>query len=134
MLPIDEFQASSHVFAAITGSGGHLGWFSGPFFSRTRSKERWIATPIREWLEAAIRDLPAKQSIAVLRGPAPGAQAAVVNGEASNGHVGAEVDESWEWVEKGACPVMDQQKVGWRVLRQGEVVVGAEGSGTMQGL
>ncbi|RXK38700.1 hypothetical protein M231_04010 [Tremella mesenterica] len=65
-LPIAEFQASSHVYAAITGPGGHLGWFCGPLFaSREKRKARWIVIPAVEWLTAASRDLPSRGNVVV---------------------------------------------------------------------
>jgi hypothetical protein len=115
-LPIDQFQASSHVFEAITGGGGHLGWFDGPFFSRKRSKSRWIVTPVREFLFAAFRDLDV--------------QGGDVEIEESTGPDGG---AGWQWVLKGGHDVQGGARVGWKVLDDGDIK-GAGQSGVMQGL
>ena len=116
MLPIEQFQSSTHVFSAVTGGGGHLGWFDGPFFSRTKSKSRWILKPVQEYLTAAFRDLDVQ-----------GGQLEVVESEGPGGEGG------WQWVEKGGHEVQGGKKVGWKVLDEQDVS-GAGQSGVMQGL
>lgn len=49
-----------------------------------------------------------------------------------------EKKDGWEWLVEAAHEVSgvggEDGRVGWRVLREGEVVEGSEGSGAMQGL
>jgi hypothetical protein len=116
VLPIDQFQASSHVFAAITGGGGHLGWFDGPFFSFKKSKSRWILKPVQEFFRAAFRDLDIQ-----------GGQIQIEEGKGPSG------DEGWNWVKAGGHEVQGGARVGWKVLDEREVG-GAGKSGVMQGL
>ena len=109
-IPVDEIQSSSHVFVAVTPGGGHLGWFTD-----LSSKERWVRKPISEFLSAATRDLSITN--------------ALVTVEAING---------WEWVKSPAHEVNgvggEDGRIGWRVLEESELVIGAEGTGVMQGL
>ena len=115
-LPIEEFQASSHVFEAITGGGGHLGWFDGPFLSSKKSKSRWIVKPVSEFLKAGFRDLEIEGgSITVSHGKGPGGE------------------EGWEWVKEGGHEVQGGTRVGWKVLDEKDVK-GAGQSGVLQGL
>ncbi|WVQ80966.1 hypothetical protein IAT38_003073 [Cryptococcus sp. DSM 104549] len=120
-LPFSEFRASSHVYAAVTGSGGHLGWFDGPFFNKVQSKRRWVLKPVSEFLTAASRDLP-------LVGAAV---------EVEVEQCGERGEEKWEWVKEPAQDIPGLKRVGWRVVDEGEVVKGEsyEGEeGLMQGL
>jgi len=113
-LPIASFRASTHVFAAITGAGGHLGWFSGPFFGPA-SKSRWSLKPVSEFLVAACRDLPPTNIIVETR---PG-------------------EGGWEWVGENAHEITGvgvDGTVGWKVLKEGEVREGEGRSGVLQGL
>ncbi|WVF65970.1 hypothetical protein IAT40_000708 [Kwoniella sp. CBS 6097] len=114
-LPLEEIKASSHIYAAITGSGGHLGWFDGPFplFSSTKSKSRWVLKPVSEFLLAAERDL--------------GVAGAVKTVE----------EDGWELVEEGGHEIPSLKLVAWKVLSEGEVISGEgdEGEGgVVQGL
>ena len=52
-LPIEEIANSPYACMAVTGGGGHIGWFTG-----YRAEERWCVRPAMEWLGAATRDLP----------------------------------------------------------------------------
>lgn len=115
-IPIEQFQSSSHVFSAITGGGGHLGWFDGPFFSSKKSKSRWILKPVQEYFTAAFRDLGVEGGLLEVRqGKGPGGE------------------EGWCWVEKGGHEVQGGAQVGWKVLDERDVR-GAGQSGVMQGL
>ncbi|TYJ51641.1 hypothetical protein B9479_007775 [Cryptococcus floricola] len=110
-LPLAGMQASSHVYTAITRAGGHLGWFDGPLFGPpAKTKHRWILKPVSEWFEACARDL---------RAPGEDARAAV------------EVEEvdGWEWVKEARYEIPGVERVGWKVLREGEVVAGEEDEG-----
>ncbi len=69
-LPISQVQAGSHVYLAVTGGGGHLGWFDGPI-SGPASKRRWVVKPMGEFLTAAARDLPPRAPVSVAQGPGP---------------------------------------------------------------
>jgi hypothetical protein len=113
-LPIDQFQSSSHVFSAITGGGGHLGWFDGPLFSSTKSKSRWILKPVQEYFTAAFRDLDVRGGLLEV-GKGPGGEG------------------GWQWVQKGGHDVQGGTRVGWKVLDDREIS-GAGQSGVMQGL
>ncbi|WVR03567.1 hypothetical protein IAU60_000559 [Kwoniella sp. DSM 27419] len=116
-LPLQELKASSHVYTVITGSGGHLGWFDGPFplFSSVQSKRRWVLKPVSEFLRAAERDLDPTSQVYTTQ------------------------KEGWEWVdlERGGHAIAGLERVGWKVLREGELVAGEkdEGEGgVLQGL
>jgi len=104
------------VYAAITGSGGHLGWFSGPLFGKAEArKSRWIHKPVSEFLQAATRDFePVEYGIVVDR----------EDGE----------DGEWTWVREAAHDVAGFKRVGWRVLSVGQLIEGAGDSGVLQGL
>ncbi|BEI82219.1 hypothetical protein CcaverHIS002_0300870 [Cutaneotrichosporon cavernicola] len=69
-LPITQVQDASHVYLAVTGGGGHLGWFDGPM-KGPKSKGRWVVKPMGEFLTAAARDLPPRAPVAVAPGPGP---------------------------------------------------------------
>lgn len=121
-LPIEQFQSSSYVFEAITGGGGHLGWFDGPFFSSTKSKSRWIVKPVREFLKAAFRDLePQGGSVTVSLGKGPGPES------------GSGSEAGWNWVTEGGHEVQGGTRVGWKVLDEKDIK-GAGESGVLQGL
>jgi hypothetical protein len=116
-LPISSISSSSHVYLAITGSGGHLGWFDGK-----GQKTRWILKPIQEFLVAATRDLGLEgRNVEVVSGDEHGD----ANG---NGNGGG----GWEWVVEPAHDMVG--RVGWRVMKEGEIVAGEEGEGVLQGL
>lgn len=110
-LPIEQFASSSHLYAAISGGGGHLGWFEGP-----RANDRWVKKPASEWFVAATRDLAR-------------------SGETLDVE---KDDDGWSWVKSPAHTISgvggEKGMVGWKVLDQGEVVKGAEGEGVLQGL
>jgi hypothetical protein len=114
-LPITQIASSSHVYGAITGGGGHLGWFEGP-----RAAKRWILRPVSEWLTAAYRDMP----------------------RAGNSLDVEQRGNGWTWITVPAHKISGvgekegggEGKVGWKVLDQGEVIRGAEGEGVLQGL
>jgi len=40
----------------------------------------------------------------------------------------------WEWVEKEGHEMQGGGRIGWRLLKEGEVIEGGEGSGVLQGL
>ena len=115
-LPIEEFANSSHVYGAISGGGGHLGWFEG-----SRANDRWVKKPVSEWFTAASRDFK-------LAGPAI---ETIEEGE-----------KGWHWVTKGAHAIPGvgakvgggNGRIGGKVLDEGEIVKGEEGEGTLQGL
>ncbi|KAK6905284.1 anon-23da protein [Kwoniella mangroviensis CBS 8886] len=116
-LPLEELKSSTHVVTAITGSGGHLGWFDGPFplWSPTKSKHRWVLKPVSEFLTATARDL-----------------------DVVGGNIDVVQEEGWEWVEDDqghAIPGLHRR--GWKVLKEGEEILGEgdEGeTGVIQGL
>lgn len=111
-LPIEDFADSSHLYAAISGGGGHLGWFEG-----RRANDRWVKKPVSEWFTATTRDLQ-------------------IAGEQ------LEVDkdaDGWSWIPHPAHAVAGvggsrKGTVGWKVLKEGEDILGAEGEGPLQGL
>jgi hypothetical protein len=100
-LPISEVSASSHVHLAVTGGGGHLGWFDGPLWGKSGAEERtsrWVRRPIAEFLSAAARDLAPRGSVKTI-------------------NVGG-----WNWVD--AQPMApqtgaDKVRIGWKVLVTG---------------
>ncbi|ORY25059.1 Alpha/Beta hydrolase protein [Naematelia encephala] len=113
-LPLDEIHSSSHVYLAISGGGGHLGWFtSSPLTSR---KTRWVLEPISEWFRAICRDIDVQ-----------GRRVEVLND-----------DGGWTWVKEPAHKMSGtgdkDGRVGWKVLAEGELEQGSEGTGVMQGL
>ncbi|WWC85872.1 uncharacterized protein L201_000739 [Kwoniella dendrophila CBS 6074] len=115
-LPLEELKASSHVITAITGSGGHLGWFDGPFplWAPKKSKQRWVLRPVSEFLTAAARDL-----------------------HTAGGPVKVTEEDGWEWVKEGGHGIPSLDRRGWKVLKEGEEVKGEndEGeTGVIQGL
>ena len=114
-LPIDKFAVSSHVYGAVTGGGGHLGWFEG-----SRAQRRWVLKPASQWITAAARDLPITPGTVEVQ-------------KSANG---------WEWVTRPIhciSGVGDREgggggKVGWKILSETEIVQGEEGQGPLQGL
>lgn len=97
VLPVPQVEASSHVHLAVTGSGGHLGWFDGPLFGKRR-QSRWVVKPVAEFLTAAARDLAAR------------------------GHVKLLHEDGWEWVDDLPRPIQtgaEPTRLGWRVLQEG---------------
>ncbi|WWC66635.1 uncharacterized protein I206_100538 [Kwoniella pini CBS 10737] len=115
-LPLEELKSSSHVVTAITGSGGHLGWFDGPFplWSSMKSKSRWVLKPVSEFFIAAARDL-----------------------DVAGGNLQIQEEEGWDWVVEGGHDIPGLARRGWKVLKEGEMVKGEgdEGeNGVLQGL
>jgi hypothetical protein len=49
-------------------------------------------------------------------------------------HVEIEEVDGWEWVKVQGHEMQGGDKIGWRVLREGEIVEGGESSGVLQGL
>lgn len=120
-LPVDQVHDSSHVYLAITGSGGHLGWFDGPFWGTKPNKRRWITLPVLEFLQAATRDLGVEGgNVEVEQGGAPGEGL-------------QEPGQGWTWVKSGGHEVQGGGRRGWRVLREGVEVESKEGTGALQG-
>jgi hypothetical protein len=115
-LPLPEIHSSTHVYGAVTGGGGHLGWFEGG-----RAQRRWILRPASEWIRAAYRDF-------------------AIAGSAVE--IAEDGDKGWRWVKENAHEVRGVGqaqgggggRLGWRVMDEGEVVRGEEGEGVMQGL
>lgn len=104
------------MFEAITGGGGHLGWFDGPFFSSTKSKSRWIIKPVQEFFTAAFDELEQRGGVVtVTKGTGP------------------RQETDWQWVTEGGHEVQGGGQVGWKVLQESEVS-GAGQSGVLQGL
>jgi hypothetical protein len=124
-LPIEEVQASSHVVLAVTPSGGHLGWFDGPFAVRPGSdpkktgypQQRWIVKPVSEFLQAAVDALEPE----AVTGHKETAKRSVERGE-----------DGWEWVRGSKGDTYG--RVGWKEVNINEHVKGAESSGVLQGL
>jgi hypothetical protein len=124
-LPIEEVQASSHVVLAVTPSGGHLGWFDGPFAVRPGSdpkktgypQQRWIVKPVSEFLQAAVDALEPE----AVRGHAETSKRSVERRE-----------DGWEWVRGSEDDTYG--RVGWKEVFTNEHVKGAESSGVLQGL
>ncbi|KIR31098.1 anon-23da protein [Cryptococcus deuterogattii MMRL2647] len=135
------------------GGGGHLGWFDGPFFDKTKSKHRWVLKPVSEFILACTQDLSPPDEdhdsgVDVVAGSRIGPKGADVKlGAEVNGHadvkanidadVEANADGGWEWVVNPKYTIPGLEKVGWKVLREGEVVEGEsdEGEGGLvQGL
>lgn len=110
---------------AVTGGGGHLGWFDGPLIGAEKTEEneaeekcrtsRWIRKPIAEFLTAAARDLAPRAAVSTVPG-----------------------DDGWTWVDgepvvpqTGADPV----KIGWKVLESGTPLAAiGVGAPAIQGL
>lgn len=94
----------------MTPRGGHIG-----YFTDLSTKERWVLKPVSEFLTAATRDMPI-----------------------TNALVAVEAENGWEWVKSPAHKVSGvggkDGRIGWRVLKETEMQVGAEGTGIMQGL
>lgn len=119
-LPITEVTDATHVQLAVTGGGGHLGWFDGPFFG-PKSRNRWVRKPIAEFLTAATRDLPPGPPVTVTYGEEL-ESTKVIDAMAPDtlGIDGVEMDtNAWAWVDgpisscqTGATPA----RVGWKVL------------------
>nr|ODN87572.1 anon-23da protein [Cryptococcus depauperatus CBS 7841] len=113
-LPLDELKSSSHVVAAITGSGGHLGWFDGPFplfSSSEESHRRWVLKPISEFISAGARDWAPPKDEEKLE---------VVE------------TDGWQWVKEPIYSIPGLERVGWKVLKEGEVVVGEDDEGEIE--
>ncbi len=110
-LPLSLVESSSHVILAITGAGGHLGWFDGPYFKRGDQypQQRWVLKPISEFLKAAVTALTEQADARK-----------VVKG-----------DDGWTWVVGSEGDLYG--RVGWKEKAGHEVVHGAE-DGTLQGL
>jgi hypothetical protein len=115
-LPIEGFSKASHVLAAVTGGGGHLGWFDGPLFgSAAKRKRRWVLKPVQQFFTAAVRDRPSSR------------------GSGVDVHVTKEAD-GFSYVEGELGTGRGGKRVGWKELDEGEVVQGTNGSGVLQGL
>jgi hypothetical protein len=136
-LPIDEFTASTHVYTGVSGGGGHLGWFEGNSADR-----RWVLKPVSEFLTAATRDLAIQGAPVLARSNSQASQdvtlarAEVSNDSTTGGQSSSEA--GWEWVEDNAHEMAgvgsETGNVGWKVLKEGEEIHGAQGSGSLQGL
>lgn len=113
-LPVSQVQGGSHVYLAVTGGGGHLGWFDGPMFG-PQSKRRWVVKPMGEFLTAAARDLPPRAAVTVNAGPGP-AWANVYVPPTANGAEPSEPSEAW----------IPPKLEGW----EHEVVAGMSGTST----
>lgn len=111
-LPFTQVQKGSHVQLAVTGGGGHLGWFDGPFWSKTR----WVRIPIAEFLSAGARDLPPRAEIETEENGELDVQEGVMETDAEYGQ------GQWQWCkgplmipQMGAKPT----RIGWRVVAEG---------------
>lgn len=111
-LPFTQVQKGSHVQLAVTGGGGHLGWFDGSFGSKTR----WVRIPIAEFLSAGARDLPPRAEVAVEHSAALDEKERVTTTDAEY------AEGTWEWCtgplivpQTGADPT----RIGWRVVAEG---------------
>jgi hypothetical protein len=115
-LPLEGFSKSSHVLAAVTGGGGHLGWFDGPFFgSAAKRKSRWVLKPVQEFFRASVRDAPSSRADSI--------------------HVDVQQEDDGFTYVKGAHGTgRAGKRVGWMVLSESEVVRGSDESGVLQGL
>lgn len=119
-LPIEEVQAATHVQLAVTGGGGHLGWFDGPF-SGAASRDRWVRKPIAEFLTAAVRDLKPGPEVTVTYGEEL-EYTKIIDAMAPDtlGIDGVEMDtNAWAWVdgEIFSCQTgAEPARVGWKVL------------------
>ena len=110
---------------AVTPSGGHLGWFDGPFAVRPGSdpkrtgypQQRWIVKPVSEFLQAALDALEPE----AVTGHEETAKRSVQKGE-----------DGWEWVLASENDTYG--RVGWKEVDDAELVKGAESSGVLQGL
>lgn len=90
-LPITQVQGSSHVVLAVTGGGGHLGWFDGPMRGG-KNKRRWVVKPMGEFLTACARDLSPRAAVEVAPGPGPAWTTSSTAEQNGNGNGAA---ESW---------------------------------------
>jgi hypothetical protein len=100
------------VVLAVTGGGGHLGWFDGPLFHRGNKypQQRWIVKPVSEFLRSAASSV--RKDVVHRRDVEDG-------------------DDGWQWVVGSETDTYG--KVGWKVETK-DKVKGAEESGTLQGL
>jgi hypothetical protein len=106
----------------VTGAGGHLGWFDGPFWGG-RSKSRWISKPAIEWLGAASRELGPVGRVVIEQD---------TNDQSGQGE--KQAGTAWTWVRDAGHAIQGGGRRGWKVLDAHEVVHGEEGSGVLQGL
>lgn len=119
-LPIGLVQDGTHVQLAVTGGGGHLGWFNGPF-TGPHSRDRWVRKPIAEFLIAATRDLKPGPEVTVTYGE-EAEYTKVIDKMAPDtlGVDGVEISTNqWAWVdgEIFACQTgAEPSRVGWKVL------------------
>ncbi len=113
-LPLDLVAQSSHVVLAVTGGGGHLGWFDGPLFASRRAypQQRWVLQPVKEYVNAAVEDG---------RLDTQAARRSTQSGE-----------DGWTWVEDRASDLYG--RIGWKVVESHGRVQGQDGSGALQGL
>ncbi|KAJ9121639.1 hypothetical protein QFC22_002259 [Naganishia vaughanmartiniae] len=121
-LPLEEVQSSTHVVMAVTPSGGHLGWFDGPFAMKPGSdpkktgypQQRWIVKPVSEFFDSVIEGMELQEN-------AKSADRRVIQG-----------DDGWEWVQGSEGDTYG--RVGWKEVSHGEHIKGAGSSGILQGL
>jgi predicted alpha/beta-fold hydrolase len=132
-LPVDEVTQSSYVMMAVTAHGGHLGWFDGPLFARTkkvqsretdgtirvervraRPQQRWIAKPVREFISAIVDELDPKTF---------GSQRRLDIEHREKG---------WHWVKGSEVDVYGP--VAWREEETGGKIQGNNESGVLAGL
>lgn len=107
---------------AVTPSGGHLGWFDGPFAMKPGSdpkktgypQQRWIVRPVSEFFDSVIEDLELQDHLK------PTERQVVKS------------DDGWSWVKGSEGDTYGC--VGWKEISQGEHVQGAGSSGSLQGL
>lgn len=132
-LPFTQVQKGSHVQLAVTGGGGHLGWFDGPFWSKTR----WVRIPIAEFLAAGARDLAPRAEVIVESDEGIDEKEGVMETDIEYQEAVKEKGESrWEWCkgplvvpQTGARPT----RIGWRVVAEGLEVPDLKAP-TVQGL
>ncbi|KAJ9107885.1 hypothetical protein QFC19_002628 [Naganishia cerealis] len=124
-LPIEAIQSSTHVVLAVTPSGGHLGWFDGPFASKPGSdpkktgypQQRWIVKPVSEFFDSVVNALELNK---------------ISEKEELTERMVNKDDDGWEWVQGSEGDIYG--RVGWKEISQGERIEGAESSGVLQGL
>lgn len=107
---------------AVTPSGGHLGWFDGPFATKPGSdpkktgypQQRWIVRPVSEFFDSVIEGMELGKNAN------------------SGGRKVIKGDDGWKWVQGSEGDTYG--RVGWKEISHGEHIRGAGSSGILQGL
>src|SRR3546814_3385571 len=70
-IPVDEFRRCTEAVLLSTNYGGHLGWFSSPYFPLMGKPKKWNDVAIVQFLDAICRHKQPRQARKVLGSCAP---------------------------------------------------------------